>query len=122
MTDEKKTYISDAVFRSACEQAQQAQEAHEQGRIDDEVRFATVEALDEVGEMDAREPLLAALTNDEEDSVRVKHRILEALQKNGWEVKGFRKAVEELLPDGWFLDRAGKIKILDKHRPDDEDA
>jgi hypothetical protein len=86
------------------------------GDYDDEVRFAVVETLEDIGHEAAREPLLEQLVSEDEDSARVKHRILEALQKNAWEVKGFRKAVEELLPEDWYLDRAGHIKILERQQ------
>lgn len=85
---------------------------------DDEVRFAAIETLQDCGNAAAREPLLERLVSEHEDSMRVKMRILEALEVNGWEVKGYRKAVEELLPEGWYLDRAGHIKILEQARPD----
>lgn len=85
---------------------------------DDEVRFAAIETLQDAGQAEAREPMLERLVSDEEDSMRVKLRILEALESNGWEVKGYRKAVEEMLPEGWYLDRAGHIKILDQARTD----
>lgn len=91
---------------------------------DDTVRFAAVETLQDVGDPAAREPLLEALVSEDEDSMRVKLRILDAIQANGWEVKGFRKVVEEMLPeaselkwgrrDGWRLDRGGKIVVLEE--------
>lgn len=81
--------------------------------LDDTVRFAAIETLSSIDTEEAREPLLAALTKPEEESQRVRQRIIEVFRDRGWEVKGFRKAVEDRLPAGWYLDRAGKIKQLE---------
>ena len=102
--------------------------------LDDTIRFAAIETLaslpnlaEKQGERqgeDARAALLSALTKPEEESQRVIHRILEVFRDKGWEVKGFRKSVEERLPEGWYLDRSGRIKQLERGaaRPPDEGA
>ncbi len=82
--------------------------------LDDTVRFASIEALASMPNSEAaREELLHALTRPEEDSQRVRHRIVEVFKERGWEVKGFRKAVEERLPEGYYLDRSGRVKQLE---------
>lgn len=80
--------------------------------FDDTVRFAAIECLATIPDESARAPLLEALTRPEEDSRRITHRIIEVFKEAGWEVKGFRKAVEERLPEGFYLDRSGRIKQL----------
>ena len=82
--------------------------------IDEGVRFTAVEALlhHKVAE-DAREPLLKLLTNEKEDSRRIKKRIIDGFADLGWDVKGHSGTVEKMLEDylpGARLDSAGKIK------------
>ena len=76
---------------------------------DDTVRYAAVECLEEHADERAREPLLEALVSPEEDSVRVQMRIAEALEQLGWEVKGFRKKVEAVLPEPFRVSSKGKV-------------
>ena len=76
---------------------------------DDTVRFAAVECLEAYGDERAREPFLEALVNADEDSVRVQMRIAEALERLGWEVKGFRKKVETVLPEPYRVSSKGKV-------------
>lgn len=82
--------------------------------LDDTVRFAAIEMLATLGDEVARQPLLDALTRSDEDSQRVVHRIIDVFREMGWEVKGHRKAVEERLPEDYYLDRSGRIKRLEK--------
>ncbi len=76
---------------------------------DDTVRIAAVECLEVHADERAREPLLEALVSDEEDSVRVQTRITETLERLGWEVKGFRKKVEAVLPEPYRVSSKGKV-------------
>ncbi len=78
--------------------------------FDETVRYGAVECLFEQGDDVAREPLLTLLTDEDEESQRIKKRILEGFIKVGWTVKGFRKAVEELLASHQWVDRQGTIK------------
>ena len=78
--------------------------------LDDTVRFAAIETLATLGDEAARAPLLEALARPDEESNRVIHRIVEVFRESGWEVKGHRKAVEERLPEHYYLDRSGRIK------------
>ena len=76
---------------------------------DDTVRIAAVECLEAYADEKAREPLLETLTNPDEDSIRVKMRIAEALQKLDWDVKGYRKKVESALPDTFRITSKGRV-------------
>jgi HEAT repeat protein len=76
---------------------------------DDTVRFAAVECLSAYGDERAREPLLEALVNPDEDSARVKTRIGEALEKADWDVKGYRKKVEAVLPAPFRVSSKGRV-------------
>jgi len=76
---------------------------------DDTVRFAAAECLEAHGDERAREPLLEAMVSEEEDSVRVQMRIAEVLEGMGWEVKGFRKKVEAVLPEPYRVSSKGKV-------------
>ena len=76
---------------------------------DDTVRYAAVECLEAHGDERAREPFLEALVSPEEDSVRVQMRIAEALERLGWEVKGFKKKVEDVLPGPYRVSSKGKV-------------
>lgn len=81
--------------------------------LDDTVRFAAIETLATLPDVEeVRGPMLEALVRPEEDSNRITHRIVEVFRDRGWEVKGHRKAVEERLPEGFYLDRQGHIKQL----------
>jgi HEAT repeat protein len=76
---------------------------------DDTVRFVAVECLAAYGDERSREPLLEALVNPDEDSARVKTRISEALEKLDWDVKGFRKKVEAVLPPPFRVSSKGRV-------------
>ena len=76
---------------------------------DDTVRIAAVECLEVYGDESAREPLLEALTDVDEDSQRVRMRIGEALERLAWDVKGYRKKVESALPEGFRVTSKGRV-------------
>ncbi|HEX9102286.1 MAG TPA: HEAT repeat domain-containing protein [Polyangia bacterium] len=82
--------------------------------MDEGVRFVTVEALLRHKDAEtAREPLLNLLTNEKEESRRIKRRIIDGFADLGWDVKGFSGTVEKMLADllpGARLDNHGKIK------------
>jgi thioredoxin-like negative regulator of GroEL len=82
--------------------------------MDEGVRFTAVEALLRHKDAEsAREPLLKLLTNEKEESRRIKKRIIDGLAELGWDVKGFSGTVEKMLNDllpGSRLDNHGKIK------------
>ena len=76
---------------------------------DDTVRNAAVECLEVKADPRAREPLLETFTHPDEDSVRVRTRIAETLERMGWEVKGFRKKVEAVLPERYRITSKGRV-------------
>ena len=82
--------------------------------MDEGVRFVTVEALVRHKDPEsAREPLLNLLTNEKEESRRIKKRIIDGFADLGWDVKGHSGTVEKMLADmlpGARLDNHGKIK------------
>ena len=68
--------------------------------MDEGVRFVTVEALLRHKDVEsAREPLLQLLTNEKEESRRIKKRIVDGFADLGWDVKGFSGTVEKMLAD-----------------------
>lgn len=80
---------------------------------DEGVRYTTVESLFKQRDEVAREPLLKLMTNEEEESLRIKHRIAEGFLETGWNVKGFRGTVEKLLATSlpeFHLDGKGRVK------------
>jgi hypothetical protein len=81
---------------------------------DEGVRFVAVEGLVHHKEPEsAREPLLVVLTNEKEESRRIKKRIVDGFADLGWDVKGHSGTVEKLIADllpGARLDNHGKIK------------
>ncbi|HEY0713900.1 MAG TPA: HEAT repeat domain-containing protein [Polyangia bacterium] len=81
------------------------------GDMDEGVRFATIETLMEhKNEALSREPLLALLISDEEESRRIRLKICEFFAERGWPVGDKRPAVEKKLPEPYQLDRDGHIK------------
>ncbi len=81
---------------------------------DETVRYVVADSLFKHGDELARVKLLELLTNDEEESLRIKASIVEGFEKAGWRVKGFKGKVEKLLanqlPD-YSLDGKGHIKL-----------
>ena len=77
---------------------------------EEEVRFRAIEVLGEQADESARDELIKMLLSQQE-SPRIKMRILEVIMQVGWSVSGFRKKVEDILPDGYYLTREGKIKV-----------
>jgi len=81
------------------------------GDHDETVRFVTVEALLKQGDERAREPLLQLMTNEQEESLRIKVRIADGFCDTGWNTKGFRGTVEKILPAEYVVDGKGRIKL-----------
>ena len=67
--------------------------------FDEGVRFATVEALSLRCTETAAEPLVSALLNEDEESGRLKTRIVEVLHEKELPVGERKKKVQKLLPD-----------------------
>ena len=81
---------------------------------DETVRYVVADSLFKLGDELAREKLLELLTNDEEESLRIKASIVEGFERSDWRVKGFKGKVEKLLanqlPD-YVVDGKGHIKL-----------
>jgi hypothetical protein len=77
---------------------------------EEEVRFRAIEVLGEQGDEDAKDPIVKLLV-DENESSRIKMKIFDVLLNHNWSVAGYRKTVEEILPQGYYLTRDGTIKI-----------
>lgn len=80
---------------------------------DEGVRFTTVESLLRQKDEEAREGLLKLMTSEEEESLRIKHRIAEGFNDTGWQVKGYKGTVEKLLAQHlseFHVDGKGRIK------------
>lgn len=86
----------------------------------DEVQLEALAALERRADEAAREPMLDLLL-EEDTPVRIRAQLAAALQRLGWTVKGYRKKVEEALPDGLSVDRGGRIKGRWALAPPDED-
>ena len=79
--------------------------------MDEGVRYAAVEALARVGdEAAAREPLIAHLVSDGEESLRVRIQIAEAFAHHGWLVKTNRPAFDQKLPEQFSIGRDGRVQ------------
>lgn len=77
--------------------------------LDDRVKFAAIEILANQKSDEVREDLLKILI-DNEQSVRIKTKIMDAFAKLGWRVHGYRKKVEEVLGSEYKLTSEGIIK------------
>ena len=75
---------------------------------DDDVRIVTIEALSELGDSVREKMLEAFLAAD--DRPRIRRCIAELFADKGWDVKGYRPAMEEALPEGFALSAKGVIK------------
>jgi hypothetical protein len=75
----------------------------------DEVQLEAVSALTKKADDASRDVVLQILI-DTDTPPRLRAAIVESIQRLGWDVKGYRKKVEAVLPDGMFVDRSGRIK------------
>ena len=75
----------------------------------DEVQLEALSALERKGDQAAREAMLELLVDDD-TPLRLRACIADTLKKLRWQVKGYRKKVEEVLPEGLHVDRSGHIK------------
>ncbi len=80
----------------------------------DEVQLEALSALTRRQDETARDAVLQLLV-DEETPARLRAAIAEALSGLGWTVKGYRKKVDAVLPEGLHVDRSGRIKGRWKH-------
>jgi hypothetical protein len=85
----------------------------------DEVQLEALNTLTRKGDENAREAMLELLV-DPESPLRLRASIADSLQKLGLTVKGYRKKVEEALPEGMHVDRSGRIKGRWIHAPSED--
>lgn len=82
--------------------------------VDETVRFHAIEALFHHGNEEvAREPLLQRLVSDDEDSRRIKLRVLDGLADLGWNTHGHKGQVDAViaqLSSAHSIDGKGRIK------------
>jgi hypothetical protein len=60
---------------------------------DEQIRYFVVEQLFDFGDEDSREPLLKRLLNPEEESMRVRTKILDGLADSAWDVGDHKQGV-----------------------------
>jgi len=77
--------------------------------MSDDVKIAALRVLGPLAHAPAREPMLHLLTGGE-TARRVQTAAVEALAASGFGVQGFREKVEALLPEPFFVDKAGLLK------------
>ena len=75
----------------------------------DDVKIAALRALAPRAYPEAREPMLQLLTAPE-TARRVQTAAVEAIARSGFGVQGYREKVESLLPEPFFVDKAGILK------------
>jgi HEAT repeat protein len=75
----------------------------------DEVQLEALAALEKKADDSAREEMLELMV-DEDTPARIRAAIAETMKNLGLAVKGYRKKVEEVLPEGLHVDRSGRIK------------
>lgn len=64
---------------------------------DEGIRFYAVEQLVDIGEESTRDALVARLTNPDEDSLRVRTRILDGLADLGWDISSKVEAISKAI-------------------------
>jgi len=75
----------------------------------DDVKIGGLRALGPRAYPEAREPMLKLLTAPE-TARRVQTAAIEAIDLSGFGVQGYREKVESLLPEPFFVDKAGILK------------
>ncbi|MCR9163167.1 MAG: HEAT repeat domain-containing protein [Nannocystaceae bacterium] len=75
---------------------------------DEGVRYFCVEQLVDIAEEASKEPLVSRLTNPEEDSLRLRTRILDGLAELGWDVSEHKEAIAKVIGQEHAL-QGGKI-------------
>ena len=78
---------------------------------DDDIRLSALDYLLALPEQDVREAILGCFLHSE-DRPRIRAHLLEQLEKNGWKVKGYRRKIEDALPETYALTRDGQIRRI----------
>ena len=76
--------------------------------IDDDVRLMAVDILADNGSEEIRTALIRSYL-DSSDRPRVRTKVLELYSRAGWAVKGYRRQVEESIPDSYYMTKKGII-------------
>ncbi len=71
---------------------------------DENVRFFCIEALIENGERESLEPLVEALINPVDESVRLRSRLLDGLADLGWDLSAYAAGIKKHLDDEHTFD------------------
>lgn len=75
---------------------------------DEGIRFFCVEQLVDIGDEGSLEPLVKRLTNAEEDSLRLRNRILDGLADLGWDVSAHKSEISGVIGQEHALE-GGKV-------------
>lgn len=76
---------------------------------DDRIRLLAIELTAKLNAEEARTSLLDMYINQEETN-RIRNKILSSFAVLDWTVKGYKKSVEDLLPDGFFINKDNQIR------------
>lgn len=82
---------------------------------DEGVRYYAVEQLIDIGDESAKEPLIARLGHKDEDSVRLRTRILDGLATLGWDVSAHQQTIVANLGNEHALQKGkpeGTMKVV----------
>jgi len=80
--------------------------------FDADVRYETARLLGRIGDEAARDPLIDRLADPEEDSMRVKLAVLEALHLGGWKVVDRKEELGDL-GEKWRVGPKGTLIVAD---------
>jgi len=76
---------------------------------DDDVRISVVEALARQADDDSVREMVIESVIENHERPRVRQTACEILSEKGWTVKGYRKQVETVLPDMFYMNRKGQL-------------
>ncbi len=71
---------------------------------DEDIRFFCTEAMITNGEIESLEPLIRQLDNDEEESLRLRNRVLDGLSDLGWDLSEYAAVIRKHLDDDHAFD------------------
>ena len=78
---------------------------------DDDVQIAALKALAAQGNEEKTREILLELILEAEERPRVRLAACESMVELGWKVKGYRKQINNVLPDRFYIDSKGHIKL-----------
>jgi HEAT repeat protein len=80
---------------------------------DDDIRLASLDYLFGLPEQEVRKAIIECFF-DSEDRPRIRAHILDCLSSSNWSVKGYRRKIEQSLPEEYVLTRDGKVRRIGK--------